>query len=184
MSDGISDAYRYEQDERSRHQYLMALATHLIVGTQDTLENLTSSSVVKPARLQETIKGLKEGNLQEWAKFLIDCQENNSYAYKRIRAIAPWPGNRSIKLVKFDNWSELGKFFNPFFSKLGYATDEGNGNISGYDMYVIIYSEEMSIEQIVKESVWVGFKTTGWPAFSHADQEPTSPWKKDRKKSQ
>lgn len=184
MSDGISDSYAYEREERQHWQYLMALATHLVVKTQDTLEKLRACVFSdRQEALEARLQKLLQNDLQSWALLLIDCKENNLEAFKRVRGIAPWPASLSVKRIKFDNWSELGSFWRPWFDKEGYATDQNNGTIGGYDSYAIFYDEQMSLKQIVKSSIWLGFTTTSWRPGSN-DQSPETPWKKDRKKKE
>lgn len=182
MSDGISDSYASEMEDHHHWQYLMAMATHLMVKTQDTLEKLNEtvySDKRKP--LEERLQKLLKNDLQEWALLLIDCQQNNRMAYDRIRNISPWPVTLRVRLVKFDNWSELGSFFRPLFDKEGYATDQDHGTLGGYDSFAILYDENMPIKQIIKSAIWLGFTTTSWSG--HQDNPtPTSPWKKDRLK--
>lgn len=183
MSDGISDGYREEREAREKAAYLMALATHLTVGTQDTLEKLTSArqDVHLKDSLEATLLSLKSNNKVEWAKFLLSCQEECISAFQRARHLAPWGSGYSLSKVVFDRWSEKGMFFRPFFHRAGYATNEGSGNLGGYDSYALIYHEDMTIRDIVKEAIWVGFKMTSWSTQEPSSPMPTSPLLKDRK---
>lgn len=183
MSDGLSDGYAAEMEDRRHWQYLMAMATHLVVKTQDTLEKLLDTVYSdKHKKIEDRLQKLLKKDLQEWALLLIDCKENNLSAFQRVCGISPWPASLSVRRVKFDNWSELGSFFRPFFDKEGYATDQDHGTIGGYDSYAIFYDADMSIKQIVKSSVWLGFTTTSWRTGVGNSGDPTTPWKKDRLK--
>ena len=181
MSDGLSDAAAYEREFREHWQYLMALATHLSVGTQDTL-NALHNTAVNEEKADQQVKLLKEQDLQAWAKFMIDCRENNNEAYKRALHLVPWKPSLSIRRVEFSRFDNEGKFWRPLFDKQGYGTDQSNGTIDGYDSYAILYDDTMTLNEIVKSSIWLGYKITGFYPGSK-DQAPTTPWKKDRKKS-
>jgi len=184
VSDGITDAYNEERRTREFADYLMALATHLTVGTQDTLEKLFKAKdiVTISYSLEDRLHELEAGNKVAWARLLLTCQEDCISAFERVRHLAPWAKEHRVEGVKFDRWSEVGQFFRPYFRAAGYATNEGNGNLSGYDSYALIFSPDMTLKEIVKEAVWVGFKTTGWPGSGKVDPPPTSPLLKDRKK--
>lgn len=183
MSDGISDAYKQEREDQAHAQQLMAIATHLVVKTQDTLERVwwehTHSKDLLKVELKLT--QLMEGNRGAWGRFLLDCKENYTPAFERARSIAPFSKLLKIHEIKFDYWSEEGKFWRPFFHAAGLATDRGNGYRDGYDVYMILYDESMTLEQIAKTAVWTGFKTTGWDP-THNTEVPTSPLLKDRVK--
>lgn len=184
MSDGITDSYRAEAEAHAWAQYLMALATHLTVGTQDTLEKLFKAKGIVNISysLEDRLHELEAGNKIAWARILLTCQESCVSAFDRCRHLAPWPKELRVQGIELDRWSEIGRFFRPYFKEAGYATNEGNGNRDGYDQYALIFSPEMSLKEIVKEAVWVGFKTTGWPGTGTVDPKPISPLLKDRKK--
>lgn len=172
MSDGITDGYREERRSRDYATYLLAIATHLINKTQDTSEAATGDTY--------SIQKLIDRDLQEWARYVLDCKENSYTAYERARLIAPWSRTLSIHKVEFSTFNEVGQFFEFFFRKEGYATNRACGNRPGYDSYAIIIDSTMTLHQIVKTSIWLGFHTTGWTPGVPTTPEPTTPWIKDR----
>lgn len=182
MSDGITDAYRAEREDRDHANALMALATHLVVRTQDTYEKLLSlhnGPFVKMIEIR--VQKLIEGDLPTWARFLLDCQENYETAFNRARKLSPWPVDYKIDKIEFSTFNDVGKFWKPFFEAQGYATLGPHGNGSGYDSYAIFYTEDMSLKQIVKTSVWLGWRRISWTSNKPDTLAPTTPIKKDRK---
>jgi len=184
MSDGLSDAANAEREARVFSQYLMALATHLTVKTQDSLEKLKAACPYEEEKKLEGLLSRLTSNMKsDWAKFLLYCQDNNLQAFDRCRHLAPFPKDHIIQGIRFDRWSELSSFFRPYFRAAGLATAEGNGDLDGYDMYALVFTPEMSLKQIAQEAVWIGFKVTGWtPGVESV--VPTSPLRKDRVKKQ
>lgn len=160
-------------------EYLLALATHLVVKTQDTWEKLVSRSAITVVRLENVVNKMLVMDKQVWAIFLLTCKDHGDAAYKRARSICPWPQSYNIRKIRFSSLTEETNFWRPLFLKYGYATTESNGSRTGYDSYALFYEEDMTLKQIVTSSIWLGFTTTSYTP-GQMYPEPISPWRKDR----
>lgn len=176
MSDGITESYRDQREQERLRSYLLAVGAHLGVRTQDTLD--TCFQYKDRLEAERQISKLLANDQQEWAKFSLACRESSELAYVRAKVHCPWTPDLSIRLISFDRWSKEGEFWEPLFKQHGFATNGSHGPTDGYDQYAILYSDSMSLKQIVAGAVWLGYHPT---TFYSSDVDlPKSPWRKER----
>lgn len=129
MSDGISESYRYQEEESRKRRYFKSILAYLKSPDESNLSEAVEKGDdcdYHKETVRSMLESLKAGEKKEWAKLLTEVSRSDEFLFKEFKAVSPFKGKLFISVEYGCGFvhlmGETKKFFDAIITRKGMRT--------------------------------------------------------------